>query len=120
MATAEREQIDGARTQSVFREVNERIEQITGDHRVLEAEILCECAAAGCTASITLTLDEYEAVRRILTHFLVAPDHTVPDIERVVRQNERYVVVEKFGEGARAAVRLDPRRRSGDLSYARY
>ena len=112
MATAEKQQVEGARTQSVFREVNERIEEISA----VESEVLCECSSRECLKTIPLTLEEYEAVRRVPTHFLVAPGHVVREIERVVEENERYVVVEKFGEGGMAATRLDPRRRASKPS----
>ena len=112
MATdVEKQQLEGARTQSLFREVNERIETISSEHRVVDGEVLCECANGHCTATIALTLDDYEAVRAIPTHFIVAPGHEVPEIERVVVTTEHYAVVEKFGDGGLAAVRLDPRRR---------
>ena len=117
MAIEERQQIEGARTQSLFREVNERIEGIGKDLRI-EGEVLCECAQRDCTKTLPLTLEEYEAVRRIPTHFFVAPGHDVPQIDRVVEENERYAVVEKFGEGGKAAVRLDPRRRRSERSDA--
>jgi hypothetical protein len=58
-------------------------------------------------------VDEYEAVRRIPTHFVVAPGHDVPEIERVVEKTERYVVVEKVGDAGGFAVQLDPRSRQG-------
>jgi hypothetical protein len=47
---------------------------------------------------------------RIPTHFAVLPGHDVPTVERVVETNERYVIVEKFGEAAITAIKLDPRR----------
>ncbi len=42
------------------------------------------------------------------THFAVLPRHEVADVERVVAENDRFLVVEKFGEGGKAAIRLDP------------
>lgn len=119
MATAEQKQAAGARIQSLFREVNERIDQI-GAERELEGEVLCECAATDCAETITLTHDEYEAVRGIPTLFFVVPGHEVPEIEVVIGGNGRYLVVEKFGEGGRAAVRLDPRRPSPQPFDRRY
>ena len=110
MGTREQEQVEGARTQSLFREVNERIDEITQAHEA-NGEVLCECASRECTMTIPLTRDEYEAVRRFPTHFFVAPGHVVSEIERLVEQNERYVVVEKIGEAGNAAVKLDPRSR---------
>lgn len=112
MATDSQKQLAGARTQSLFREVNERIETISSEHRVVDGEILCECANSGCIETIALTLDEYEAIRSMPTHFFVVPGHEVPEIERVVTVSERYVVVEKVGEAGIAAAHLDPRGRS--------
>ena len=111
MATADRQQVEGARTQSLLRDVNERIEAITAE-RSPDGEILCECAHEGCAETIPVTLDEYDAVRRIPTHFFVRPGHDVPEIERVVDEMERYVVVEKFGEAGTVSLMLDPRRPS--------
>ncbi len=114
MATADERHLEGARTQSLFREVNERIDEI--GEQTTEDDLLCECANKECVETIVLTLGEYESVRRVPTHFFVAPGHDVPEIERVVERNERYVVVEKFGDAGIAAVRLDPRRRSPEHS----
>ena len=112
MTTAEEKGERGARNQALFREINERIEDITGNDAVPTTELwnfVCECANTGCVQTISLGADEYEAIRRVPTHFPVALGHEYPDIERVVEQNERYAVVEKFGEAGKKAVELDPR-----------
>jgi hypothetical protein len=107
----ERQAREIGRHQSLFREVNERIEELAEAFELREeVPILCECGAADCNERIVLTRTEYDALRRIPTHFAVLPDHDIPAVERVVEQNERYGVVEKFGESAKAAIRLDPRR----------
>ena len=106
-------QREGARTQSLFREVNERIERLAGEGAP-DAEaihFLCECANRDCVAPILLTIHEYEEIRRIPTHFPVLVGHDDPEIERVVEENDRYAVVEKYGDGGGVAVKLDPRRR---------
>ncbi len=108
----------GARNQALFREVNERIEQISEDQGIPTSELwdlLCECADTDCTENIAVTHDEYEAVRRVPTRFVVKPGHVYPDIERVVDENERYAVVEKFGDAGVVSVKLDPRRRSARI-----
>lgn len=110
MATNGRDEIEGAKTQSLFREVNERIEEITQANET-NGEVLCECADRECTATIPLTVDEYEAVRLFPTHFFVVPGHVNRRIERVIGENGRYAVVEKFDEAGVTAVKLDPRRR---------
>jgi hypothetical protein len=98
--------------QSAFREVNERIDDLAESFDLQEAmAIFCECGTDGCTGQITLSETEYESLRRIPTHFAVLPGHQISTVERVVEQNERYVVVEKFGESAIAAIQRDPRRR---------
>jgi hypothetical protein len=100
-----------AKNEALFRRVNERIEEISeavaGDS---ESDFLCECGNDDCTAPVSLTLSEYEEVRSNPMHFLIAHGHEVVDLERVVRETDRYAVVEKFsGEAGRIAVETDPR-----------
>ena len=116
MASTERQQAEGARNQSLFREVNERIDGLGVPQ---DFEVLCECASRACADPIPLAPDEYEAVRAEPTHFLVKPGHVDPEIERVVGETDRYFVVEKIGEAGNVAARLNPRGRSGDLEDAR-
>jgi hypothetical protein len=68
-----------------------------------------ECADESCTAPIELTLAEYEAVRSHPNQFAVLPGHVYPEVERVVSENERYVVVSKLGKGGEYATQHDPR-----------
>jgi hypothetical protein len=101
------------RHQSLFREVNERIEELAETFDLKdELTILCECGSGDCAEQIALSEDEYEKLRRIPTHFAVLPGHEIPEVERVVARHDGFVVVEKFGESAQAAIRLDPRRRA--------
>jgi hypothetical protein len=62
-----------------------------------------------CTEKISATRAEYEAVRAVATHFIVAPGHNDPAVESVALQNERFLVVEKEGEPAQEAEKSDPR-----------
>jgi len=102
------------RYQALFREVNERIEELAETFDLKdELIVLCECGSGQCTERIALHEDEYEKLRRIPTHFVVRPGHEIPDVERVVERHDGFVVVEKFGDSAKAAIQLDPRRRAG-------
>jgi len=74
--------------------------------------IFCECGSDRCQAQLTLTAAEYERLRRFPTRFAVRAGHEIAVVERVVETNERYVIVEKFGEAAITAIKLDPRRPS--------
>jgi hypothetical protein len=102
------------RHQALFREVNERIEELAETFDLKdELTILCECGSGQCDERIALHEDAYEKLRRIPTHFAVRPGHEISDVERVVERHDGFVVVEKLGDSAKAAIRLDPRRRAG-------
>lgn len=100
-----------ARNQSIFREVNERLEGLAENFKAVSetAPFSCECADLGCFTMIDMTLSEYEAVRKDPNRFVVLPGHVYPEFERVVSENERYVLVAKYDEGGELAEELDPR-----------
>jgi hypothetical protein len=94
------------RNESLFREVNERIREITAAQDVpLDERVLfqCECGRLDCHEQVEITLAEYESIRSYTHRFLVRPGHDIDAVESVVSRNERYVVVEKQGEAADAA-----------------
>ena len=83
---------------SLFREVNERIAQITGFWQWEERQgFLCECARADCTQAVLLTRAEYEAIRAEPSQFVTVPGHERPGLERVVERSDSFVVVAATG-----------------------
>ena len=86
----------------VLREVNERIAEKSSD---LEArglaesyetsEYLCSCGRPDCDQSVELTLEEFAEAHARDDQFIVAPGHYLSDIEDVVADHERYMVVRK-------------------------
>jgi hypothetical protein len=104
-----RRQVQDAKNQSLFREVNERVRNVADQNRI---DLLCECADEDCLVTVTLTPDEYESIRANPLRFPVAPGHGVPEIERVVEEHDDYIVVEKIGLGVEVAEKLDPCSRS--------
>lgn len=103
-------EVDGVRRQALFREMNEEIRRIADSFGVDdELDLVCECEHGDCFARISVLRDEYEAVRRFPTRFLLKPDHVGPE-ERIVEEG-RYLVVEKIGAAAETAILLDPGRR---------
>jgi hypothetical protein len=100
-----------ARNEALFREVNERIKDVTEDLEFSEeAEFVCECGDESCIQPIRIALDAYEAVRQASTRFVVVPDHIAPDIERVVLETDHFAVVEKVAPEAVTIVEQeDPR-----------
>jgi hypothetical protein len=105
--------VRGARAQSIFRDVNERVQRINEAFSVAvpDGDWVCECARQECSVRISLTTEEYEAVRSISNRFAVAPDetHYFPEIEDVVERNDRFWVVAKRGQAADFATAVDPR-----------
>jgi hypothetical protein len=96
----------------LFRDLNERVEQIlttVANERPEALEIFCECGTGDCVAKLTLSLADYEGVRAHPERFIVAPDHDTPEVERVVEKRAGYWVVEKHEEEAPLARELDPR-----------
>ena len=105
---ATRERI--AKTEALFREVNERIAETSDRLDAEEAEFMCECADAGCSERLEVPLEEYESVRSDPTQFLLDPEHVEPKVETIVRRRRGYAVVQKFDRVvARLVRRLDPR-----------
>jgi hypothetical protein len=97
--------------QSLARDQNERYKASRPSS--IFSEYGCECATSTCERLVSLTVDEYEQVRSVPTHFVVARGHLDPRVEFVVRESSRYQVVEKFGVAADVATRLDPQPQRG-------
>ena len=100
------------RNETLFREVNERIEEVathsggSPDHLY---DFLCECSNADCTLLLHLTQLEYEQARSDPDTFVVAVGHELPEIEKIVARTDRYQLVKKQGEAAEFAEQRDPR-----------
>jgi hypothetical protein len=108
MTESEAEKI--ARTEALFREVNERIAESAERFGADETSFVCECSDPGCTHRVEASLDEYEQVREDGATFLVVPGHEDERVEGVVRLENEHAVVEKQQEDVREIVlELDPR-----------
>lgn len=100
-----------ARNESLFRSVNENIEEAAtsiplDDHTF---EFFCECSNIDCTLLLPMTVSEYERVRANPKQFVVAPGHELPEIETVVARTSAYQIVVKEGEAAEFVTDDDPR-----------
>jgi hypothetical protein len=98
-----------ARNQLVFREVNERIAELNERNENGSGIFICECSDPACAEAIEMAADEYEAVREEGTRFVVVSGHQIPELERVVDGNDRFLVVEKVGSAGEIAHADDPR-----------
>jgi len=104
------DEVKRARTEALFRDVNERIAESAQRFEAESTQFVCECADPNCTHRLEATLDEYEDVRADGATFLLAPGHAHKDIERVLEDRGRFHVVEKVQKTVRRTVqRLNPR-----------
>ena len=78
-----------ARTEALFRDVNERIAESAERFSAHDAEFVCECADPACAERVLATLEQYEEVRSVGTHFLLTPGHEIAEVERVVSDHTR-------------------------------
>jgi hypothetical protein len=98
--------------EAVFREVNERIENLAETFELASEplDLVCECGNPDCVDRITMSRDEYERVRSDGQLFAVAPGHETGEVERVVEKRNGYdIVVKRKGIPERIAERTDPR-----------
>ena len=97
-----------AENEDLFRRVNERVEELSSGLDTLT--LVCECADTSCAARLVdVPTGEYERVRAHGDRFFVTPGHEQRDVESVVSESERYLVVEKWGKAGEVARASDPR-----------
>ena len=98
--------------EAVFREANERIEELNKTFATLTDNLVlvCECGFADCVEKISMTVEEYEELRANSAHFAIVHGHEIPDVESVVEKHEGYDVVRKDdGVAKKIAEVTDPR-----------
>jgi hypothetical protein len=98
-----------ARNEALFREVNERVEEISQGAGLDSIDFVCECGHTDCTQAIPLTVSEYEQVREDPLHFAIVPGHAIPEVEEIVSDGDRFQVVRKHEDEERIARTTDPR-----------
>lgn len=98
--------------EAVFREANERIEDLNQTFATITDELVlvCECGDGKCVEKISMSPEEYEELRAEASHFAIVPGHEIPDVEQVVAERDGYFVVSKHGGIPRHIAELtDPR-----------
>jgi hypothetical protein len=103
-----------AKNEALFREVNERIEELSrragiADDDSLLPGFVCECSREDCTELLETTYQEYEAVRAHPRRFLVLPGHEDLEVDRVIERHKDSLVVEKRDDVNEIAIAHDPR-----------
>jgi hypothetical protein len=98
--------------EAVFREVNERIENLAERFELQNEplDLVCECGDSDCVRRISMTRMEYERLRSDPHQFAVHPGHEFPDVEEVVERRRGYDIVSKnSGRPEQIAEQTDPR-----------
>jgi hypothetical protein len=99
-----------AKNETAARDINEQIEAAHDGSSPRHVRIVCECGHATCERVVAITPDEYAHLRSDPRRFAVVREHVIADVERVVSETDRYVVVTKR-EGAPAEVAIEEDRR---------
>ncbi|HXV02083.1 MAG TPA: hypothetical protein VFP24_00795, partial [Gaiellaceae bacterium] len=99
-----------AKTESLFRDVNERIAGSALQIGLPTAELVCECADPECGHRIEAPLEDYELARADGARFLIAPQHEEVEHEKVIESRPGYRIIGKLRAVGSAARRLNPRR----------
>jgi hypothetical protein len=98
--------------EALFREVNERIEELDATFGVQRREftIVCECGLVTCAEHIAIAHDEYRELRENPTWFALIPGHEDTSVESVIDERHGYLIVQKHEGGpAEVARELNPR-----------
>jgi hypothetical protein len=102
-----------AANEAVFRDVNERIEDLQREFARVEHEplhIVCECDRLDCVEQLSMALHAYEDLRSDSSCFVVVPGHEDPEVETVVETTDGYTIVRKHaGAPQEVAEETDPR-----------
>ncbi len=89
-----------ARNESRFRDINEGLrrdlEKLPSQPEMVP--FVCECGLSVCSATVEMSIPEYETVRASSRRFVLVPGHELPQTENVVDRHQRYFVVEKKPE----------------------
>jgi hypothetical protein len=76
-----------------FRKANDRI-AYSAEQEV--TVFVCECGSQECLGTVELSVKEYESIRFNPSWALVIPGHELEDVERVVREEAGFLVVERL------------------------
>ena len=84
-------------------ELNRRMERTLEEIRAEDDEdpdapiaFLCECSQIDCRERIQLRPSRFDRIHRDPDVFILVPGHEIPDVERVVDQEDDFLIVRKL------------------------
>ena len=85
-----------AKNETTSRQINEGIElAFESDPKDTFTVVICECGLDQCDRTVRITKAEYEQVRSDPLQFVIFRDHLIPEMEQVVFEGDRFLVVAK-------------------------
>jgi len=83
--------------QMLFRQVNERVRDLNTDlgPSARIADFVCECRDPECSERLTLSLEQFDAIRSHPNRHVVRSDHLEPAYEHTVDLQRGFSVVER-------------------------
>ena len=57
---------------------------------------MCECGHVDCLSTVALSLENDKRIRSNPTWFVVKPGHVIPELARVISEDNGFVVVERL------------------------
>lgn len=111
-----------AENEVIFRQYNERIQKeletlsqeasaegnTLEKHTDLPLHFFCECSDENCGKRIVMKPSDYKKMHKNSSQFLILPGHRVAAIEKVVREEPTYMVVEKYMTPPKKGAKLHP------------
>ena len=84
----------------VFRSVNQEAQEFAsetlGDSYALP--FYCECSNLKCRHRIKISAKEYREIHENDHRFIVKVGHEIPEIEKIIKRERSFIVVEKYGD----------------------
>lgn len=88
---------DAVKTQSFFREINNRVAELAQRGDAAPPRFICECPSVDCGATVALALEVYETVRADPGRFIVLGGHEQAASDDVLERQGDCLIVRKRG-----------------------
>lgn len=104
-ASLQRRRSQAQRAQSFFREINDRVAELSKHAHVSPPRFICECLCPDCGGTVALSLADYASVRSDPARFIVLAGHEDGETEVVLQRHAGWLVVQKPSEATTAGER---------------
>ena len=102
--------------EAIFKQINNDVKDFVledapfSEYAKKELNFYCECSDINCRERIRLTAQTYEDLHENKKQFIIKNGHEIPEIEKIIRESNGYLIVEKL--------KVPPE--AGEFEYARF